>query len=161
MNTATSTATSTDREIILSRTFDAPRALVFEMYTTPKHLEKWWGPNGFTITIDEMNVKPGGIWKFMMHAPDGKNWPNLIEYVEVVQPERLVFHHGSFDQPKQFYVTVTFDDENGKTKVTQKMVFPTAEACNAVKSFGAIELGKQGHEKLARYLTTLSEAVSS
>jgi uncharacterized protein YndB with AHSA1/START domain len=82
---------TSDREIVFTRTFDAPCELVFEAWTDPKHLMQWWGPNGFTNTIHEINVKPGGIWRFIMHGPDGVNYSNKIIYDEVVAPERLVF----------------------------------------------------------------------
>jgi uncharacterized protein YndB with AHSA1/START domain len=62
---------SVDREIITSRVYDAPRELVFKAWTDPKHIARWWGPNGFTTTIHEMDVRPGGAWRFIMHGPDG------------------------------------------------------------------------------------------
>lgn len=73
------------------------------MWTDPKHIA-WWGPNGFTNTIHEMNVKPGGVWRFIMHGPDGTDYPNKILFIEVVKPERLVYTHGSDEDndPNQF-----------------------------------------------------------
>src|ERR1700733_13330918 len=82
------------REIIMTRIFDAPRELVFEMWTDPKRLAHWWGPRGFTPTIQEMDVRPGGSWKMIMHGPDGVDYPNHSVFVEVVKPERLVYTHG-------------------------------------------------------------------
>ena len=83
-----------DREIATSRVFDAPRDLVWEAWTDPKHLARWYGPNGFTVTTHEMDVRPGGVWRLTMHGPDGTDYPNLTRYVEVVRPERLVYEHG-------------------------------------------------------------------
>lgn len=153
---AASTSTA-DREIVLSREYDAPRELVWRAYTDPAHLPVWWGPNGFTNTVHEMDVRVGGRWRFMMHGPDGKDWPNRIVYQEVVQPERLVFLHGEDvdDDPGAFHVTVTLDDVDGRTRVTQRMLFATAAQKAGVEQFGAVELGKQTLEKLAAYLKTM------
>ena len=82
---------SADREIIATRVFDAPRELVFKMWTDPKHVGRWWGPRGFTTTIHEMDVKPGGIWRLTMHGPDGRDYKNKVVFLEVEEPERLVY----------------------------------------------------------------------
>src|SRR3954464_2525826 len=100
---------SADREIVAVRVFDAPRELVYKAWTDPEHVAQWWGPNGFTNTIHEMDVRPGGVWRFIMHGPDGTDYKNEVEYLEVVKPELLVYLHES--TPK-FHVTVTFDDQN-------------------------------------------------
>jgi uncharacterized protein YndB with AHSA1/START domain len=154
---APAAADTSDREIVLSREYDAPRELVWRAYTDPAHLPNWWGPNGFTNTVHEMDVRPGGRWRFIMHGPDGKDWPNRIVYHEVVAPERLAFLHGDDvdDDPGAFQVTVTFDDLGGRTRVTQKMVFATAAQRAGVEQFGAVELGKQTLDKLAAYLRTM------
>ena len=73
-------------EIVTTRLLNAPRALVFEAWTDPHHVAQWWGPNGFTNTIHEMDVTPGGVWRFVMHGPDGVDYPNRIVYIEVVNP---------------------------------------------------------------------------
>lgn len=158
MMTADSPAASTaDREIVLSREYDAPRELVWRAYTDPAHIANWWGPNGFTNTVHEIDVRAGGRWRFSMHGPDGKDWPNRIVYQEVVRPERLVYLHGEDvdDDPGAFHVTVTFDDVNGRTRVTQRMLFATAAQKKGVEQFGAVELGKQTLDKLAAYLRTM------
>lgn len=150
-------ADTSDRQIVLSREFDAPRELVWRAYTDPAHINNWWGPNGFTNTLHEMDVRPGGRWRFIMHGPDGKDWSNRVVYHEVVEPERLVYLHGEDvdDDPGAFHVTITFDDLGGRTRVTQKMVFATAAQRAGVEQFGAVELGKQTLEKLAAYLKTM------
>ena len=147
-------AGTADREIVMTRVFDAPRELVFDAYTDPKHIAEWWGPNGFTTTVHEMDVRPGGVWRFMMHGPDGKDWPNRIVYREVVRPERLEFEHGSDveDDPHRFQVTITFTEEEGGTRLTQRSVLLTAEQRAYVIGFGAVELGKQTLERFAAHL---------
>src|SRR5688572_30826396 len=113
-NSAAITESTADREISATRVFDAPRDLVWKAWTDPKHIAQWWGPNGFTNTISEMDVKPGGVWRFVMHGPDGTDYRNEIVYLEVVKPERLVYDHGP--SPK-FRVTVTFAAEGNKTRL--------------------------------------------
>lgn len=147
-----------DKEIFSSRTFDAPRDLVWEVWTNPKHTALWWGPTGFTNTIYEMDVKPGGIFKFMMHGPDGVDFPNIISYVEVVKPERLVYNHGNYENPEMFFVTINFIEDNGKTKITMRMLFKTVDERKVVvEKYGALEGQKQHLDKLEAYLVKMQE----
>jgi uncharacterized protein YndB with AHSA1/START domain len=80
-----------DREIVTTRVFDAPRELVFKAWTDPDHLAQWWGPKGFTNTFQEFDMRPGGIWRFVMHGPDGVDHKNKSVFVEVVKPGRKVY----------------------------------------------------------------------
>ncbi|TGK03602.1 ATPase [Leptospira selangorensis] len=123
------------KEIIGIKTFDAPRELVWDAWTDPKHVAIWWGPNGFTNTIHEMSVKPGGVWRFIMHGPDGVDYPNRIEFIEVVKPEKLVYDHGDDSNPKQFHVTVLFEEEGSKTKLTMRSRFPSEDDIKKVADF--------------------------
>jgi uncharacterized protein YndB with AHSA1/START domain len=84
---------ASNRELKATRTFKAPRDMVFRMWTEAEHIAQWWGPNGFTTTIEKMDVRPGGEWIFVMHGPDGRDFPNRDVYGEVVPPERLVILH--------------------------------------------------------------------
>ena len=143
-----------DREIVQIREFDAPRELVWAAFTEPDHFPHWFGPRGFTITLHEMDVRVGGRNRFIMHGPDGTDYPNRMDYLEVVRPERLVFWHSDDldDDPNRFHVTVTFEDLGGRTRLTMRSLFATPEARAAVVSFGAIELGAQTLDKLAEWL---------
>jgi uncharacterized protein YndB with AHSA1/START domain len=126
--------------IIGVREFDAPRELVFEAWTDPKHLAQWWGPNGFTTTTSAFDMRPGGVWRFVMHGPDGCDYENRITFDEIVKPERLVYHHGGGDdvEPVQFRTTVTFEDLGGRTRLTMRGVFPSAaERTRVIKEYGA------------------------
>jgi uncharacterized protein YndB with AHSA1/START domain len=152
-----------EREIVISRILHAPRELAWEAMTSPEHVVNWWGPRGFTSTIEEMNVKPGGKWNLIMHGPDGAEYPNYSVFTEVVKPERLVFVHGGHRKgggpEANFVSTWTFDavGEN-KTKVTIRMVFPTAEERDTVvKTYGAIEGGRQTLERLAEFMIRKGE----
>ena len=152
IETKRSAGNSADREIVTTRVINAPRELVFEAFTDPEHIGEWWGPNGFTTTIHEMNVRPGGVWKYIMHGPDGVDYDNKVIYVEIVKPERLVYTHGDFENPAQFHVTVTFADEAGKTRLTMRALFDTQAARDEAKKFGAVEGGNQTLARLESYL---------
>ena len=152
------------REIVITREFAAPRELVWEAMTNPLHVVNWWGPRGVSTTIEEMDVRPGGVWKHVMHGPDGVNYPNKSIFKEVVKPERIIYSHGGGRENgpgASFVATWTFDAvETGKTKVTIRMVFPSAPDRNfVVKEFGAIEGGKQTLERLGEHLTKMSVEV--
>ena len=144
-----------DRELVITRILNAPRELVFEAWVNPNHIIHWWGPDGFTNTIHKMEVKPGGVWSFIMHGPDGVNYPNQIVYEEVVKPSLLVYRHGTGEDndPRQFHVTVSFETEGKKTRLTMRSVFTSAEALEAVKKFGAVEGGQQTLNHLEAYLS--------
>jgi uncharacterized protein YndB with AHSA1/START domain len=146
-----------DREIVATRIFNVPRELIFKVWTDPQHIAQWWGPRGFVTTTFKMDVKPGGVWRFVMHGPDGRDYENKITYLEVVEPERLVYKHGgdADTEPVNFKVTVTLDaPERNKTKLTMRMQFPSAAARDfVVTTYGAVDgltetLGRLG-EKLA------------
>lgn len=148
-----------DREIIISRLINAPRERVFKAWIDPEQVIQWWGPDGFSTTTHEMEVKPGGVWRFIMHGPDGRDFPNRIEFVDIKSPELLVYDHsgeGQLDDVK-FRATVTFEDQNGKTNVTMRSVFVTVESRNkVVKEFGAIEGGVQHLGRLEEFLTKVA-----
>jgi uncharacterized protein YndB with AHSA1/START domain len=143
-----------DREIAATRIFDAPRDLVWKVWTDPEHVVRWWGPNGFTTTTHSMDVKPGGVWRFVMHGPDGRDYQNKITYLEVVKPERLVYKHGGDKvEPVNFQVTVTFWEQGGKTRLDMRMVFPSAKARDhVIETYGAFEGLKQHLGRLEAYL---------
>ncbi len=146
---------SLDREIVLCRVFDAPRALVYEAWTSAEHLTAWFCPKGFTKTTHEIDVRVGGRWRFDMFAPDGKLYPNRIVFLEMHAPDRLVFDHGrdQDDDPTRFRVTVTFDEQsNGKTVVTMRQLHPTKEQRDAGVGFGAVEIGYGTIDNLALHL---------
>lgn len=143
-------------EIVLARTFDAPRDLVWEVWTDPKHVVQWWGPVGFTTRIETMDVRPGGAWKHVMIGPDGVEYPNKSIFKEVTKAERIVYTHGGGSKGKpgaNFTALWTFEALGNRTRVTIHMKFPSAEDREAVvKTYGAIEGGKQTLGRLSEYL---------
>jgi uncharacterized protein YndB with AHSA1/START domain len=147
------------RSIVGTRTFDAPRDLVFAAFTDPKHLAQWWGPVGFTTTTHSFEFRPGGVWRFVMHGPDGRDYQNRVTYDEIVPPERIVYHHGGGDdvEPVQFNTTVTFEDlGNNQTRIVWHGTFPTTEArARVIKDYGADKGLAQTLSRLAEHLETL------
>ncbi|MGA3171557.1 MAG: SRPBCC domain-containing protein [Chthoniobacteraceae bacterium] len=142
------------REIVISRVFDAPRELLWQAMTDPAHVVQWWGPHGFTTTIEEMDVRPGGVWKLTMHGPDGTDFPNKSIFTVVEKPSRICFSHGGGRKGApgaNFEATWTFDElDGGKTRATIRMLFPTVQDLEkVVREYGAIEGGKQTLERLA------------
>ena len=159
MTASSEAAASADRELIFTRIFDAPRELVFKAWTDPKQIVKWWGPKGFTTTTHEMDVRPGGVWRFIMHGPDGTDYKNKIVFLEVVKPQRLIYKHaGDADtEPVTFQVTVTFTEQGDKTKLIMRMLFDSAEEReNVVAKYGAVEGANQTLDRLTEYLTHLN-----
>ena len=144
-----------DREIVISRTIDAPRELVFEAFTDPQHLSHWWGPEGFTTTTRAFDFRVGGAWDFVMHAPDGTDYQEWITYTDIVPPERIALLHGdSPDDPNTFESTLTFTPQGETTQIEMRTVFPTKETRDrAATMSGAIEGGQQTLSKLAAYVT--------
>jgi uncharacterized protein YndB with AHSA1/START domain len=130
-------APTAEREIAQTRIFRAPRELVFEMWTNPEHIVNWYGPKGFTDTVIEMDVRPGGVWRHVMHGPDGVDYQNDCRYLEIVRPERLVYEHLS---PPEFVATVTFEEFGEETRMTMQMVFESVELLNdTVTKYGAVD----------------------
>jgi uncharacterized protein YndB with AHSA1/START domain len=151
----TGQSTTADREIVLSRLLNAPCELVFAAWTDPTQVVQWWGPRGFTTTSHEMSVTPGGVWRFVMHGPDGRDYKNKIIFTEVVKPERLVYRHAGEGEHEdvRFHVTVTFQAQGRKTLLTMRSLFATAqERDEVVTKYGAVEGGKQTLERLAEHV---------
>jgi uncharacterized protein YndB with AHSA1/START domain len=117
------------------------------------------GANGFTTTIHEMDVSVGGVWRFIMHGPDGTDYPNKIVYREIVKPERLVYDRGDDNDAHshKFQTTVTFDAQGRKTEVTMRVLFASADARAASVKLGAIEGSVQTLTRLDQHVATMSE----
>jgi uncharacterized protein YndB with AHSA1/START domain len=149
------TTWAVDREIVLVRVLDSPRDAVFAAWTDPEAFCQWFGPDGFTCTVREMDVRPGGRACFDMAAADGTVFTNRFDYLEVIPNERLVMDHGTDvdDDPARFRVTITLDEQaDGKTVLTLRQLHPTVEQRDAKIGFGAVELGLQTLQKLAHHL---------
>jgi uncharacterized protein YndB with AHSA1/START domain len=147
---------SDPRVMIGTREFDAPRDLVYAVFTDPKHLAQWWGPNGFTTTTLSFDMRPGGVWRFVMHGPDGRDYQNRITYEEVVPPRRIVYRHGDGEdvEPVQFRQTITFEDLGGRTRIIWRGDFPSAaERDRVIKEYGADTGLMQTLTRLEQYVS--------
>jgi uncharacterized protein YndB with AHSA1/START domain len=141
---------TTARELVMTRTLDAPIELVWKVWTEPDHIKNWWGPQGFTNSIEVMEIKAGGNWEFVMHGPDGTDYKNKIRFIEVAEPARIVYEH--VNAPKHI-TTITFTKEGNKTLLHWHMLFESEEQlAKVVKTFKADEGLKQNGEKLEAYL---------
>ncbi len=144
-----------EREIVISRTIDAPRELVFEAFTEVRHLSQWWGPDGFTTTTRSFEFRAGGEWVFVMHGPDGTDYSEWIAWTEIVPPQRIALVHGERrGDPNAFESILTFTSEGMATRIEMRTVFPTKAARDqAVEKYHAIEGGQQTLGNLAAYVT--------
>jgi uncharacterized protein YndB with AHSA1/START domain len=147
------------RGMWFERVVEAPRDLVWSVWTDPKHVAQWWGPTGFSNTIQQMDVRAGGEWRFVMHGPDGVDYPNRIVFVDVDRPKRLVYDQ-SGDNPDEapFRGEVTFYDEGARrTRLIMRTLFPTAATREMViREYHAVEAGKQTLDRLAEYLAQIA-----
>jgi uncharacterized protein YndB with AHSA1/START domain len=142
-----------DREIVSSRVINAPQQKVFEAFRNPDILARWWGPEGFTNTFQTFDFRPGGTWEFIMHGPDGTDYPNKCVFAEIVVPERVVFDHVV---PPVFRMTVTFEKagQSDKTRVGFRMLFESADICKQLKGI-CIPANEQNFDRLEAVLASL------
>jgi uncharacterized protein YndB with AHSA1/START domain len=144
--TQVSTGSTADREFVHSRVIEASRERVFEAFANPAHLARWWGPNGFTSTFEVFEFRPGGAWRFTLHGPDGKDYPNESVFVEIVALERVVIEHLS--EVHHFLLTVTFSPHENGTLVGWRQVFDTAAERERIAKF-VLEANEQNLSRLA------------
>ena len=138
------------RELATSRLIEAPREQVFAALSDPARLARWWGPKGFRNTFQEFELRPGGRWVFVMHGPDGRDYPNQSVFVEVKPPKRVVLRHVS---SPRFEMTITFEDERGRTRVGWRQLFETAAERTRVARFAEVA-NEQNLDRLAAELLT-------
>jgi uncharacterized protein YndB with AHSA1/START domain len=139
--------------VVTKRVFGYNRATLYRAWTTPRYLMQWWGPNGFTNTFNEYDLKPGGRWDFVMHGPDGHAYKNLSIFVLTEPEKRLVWNHVS---PPEFQIDVTFEDAgNNSTLVTFRMVFETEDACNKLRGF-VTDKNEENFNRLEDVLKTMT-----
>ena len=158
---------SADQDFVITRIINAPRALVFKAWTDPKQLAQWWGPNGFTNPVCEMDVRPGGAHRIVMRGPDGTDYPVKGVYREIVEPERLVMTLDCSEHPDSWHdmvkpnrqkedrntvgmmlQTVTFEERGGKTLLTVRTRFESAAIRDAMVKMGMSEGWAQSLDRL-------------
>src|SRR5258708_2015887 len=146
-----------DREIVISRVIGAPRELVVGAFTRVRHLSQWWGPEGFTSKTRSFEFRVGGEWDFVMHGPDGTDYPEWISWTEIDPPERIALLHGeSRGDPNAFESVLTFEPNGAGTRIEMHTVFRTKELRDeAVEKYHAIEGGRQTLSNLAAYVSEI------
>jgi uncharacterized protein YndB with AHSA1/START domain len=160
---------NSNREIVIARTFNAPRELVWEAWTDPKHFVHWWGPFPTVNPTCEMDLRPGGAFKWVMLSPDGTQYPVTGVYKEIVKPERIVYTNSLADNPPAWHdmlnelrkapkgslvpdgiVTVTFEDSAGKTQLTITTLFDSAATAEAFRGMQMVQGWGMSLDRLER-----------
>ena len=140
-------------EIQINRVYDAPVETVWDAWTDPEQVAQWWGPRGFTLTTHSKDLRPGGIWHYTMHGPDGTDYPNKTLYLEVEEQRKLVYDHGGYDdRPPLFRVTVLFIPDGEQTRMEMTMAFPSVEEAISTGKFIKEVGGNSTWDRLAEYL---------
>ncbi len=139
------------REIFNSRLIEASPQKIFSAFSDPEHLQKWWGPNGFTNTFQEFNFSKDGIWNFVMHGPDGRDYVNQSIFREIVIAKKIVIEH--LNAP-HFILTVTLEEIQNKTKISWSMLFDSAETRNSIAAF-VEDANEQNFDRLEKEITSL------
>jgi uncharacterized protein YndB with AHSA1/START domain len=152
---ATTFATPSDREIVITRVVDAPRTLVFDAWTKPEHVPNWMlGPEGWTMPVCEIDLRAGGAWHFVWRRSDGTEMEMHGEYREVSPPERLVSTESWGDDWPETLNTVVLSEEDGKTTITCTVLYPSKDARDAALQTGMKEGMSESYDRLAAYLPT-------
>lgn len=145
-----------ERTIVSTRVFNAPRQMVYEAFADPRQVVEWWGPHGFNTTVLEMDLRPGGKWRIVMHGPDGTSYPNEMTFTAVVPNVRIELdlvggREGA--EPVHIYKTITWEDEGNGTRLTMRNQFGSRELRDEnVRTYGSIKGGRDLFERLTNFL---------
>jgi len=146
--------TPTDREIVMTRVFDAPRSMVFDAFSKPELLKRWFGPRGWSLVVCDVDLRVGGGFRFVMRGPDGKEMGMRGVYREIVAPERSVHMESFDDYPGESQVTAVFVEQGGKTTLTATVLYPSQEVRDAVIKSGMEHGVAECYDKLAELLAS-------
>ena len=146
--------TPTDREIVMTRVFDAPRSLVFDTFTKPEVLKRWFGPRGWSLVVCEVDLRVGGTFRFVVRGPNGKDMGMRGVYQEIVPPERSVHMESFDDYPGESQVTTLLTEQGGKTTLTAAVLYPSQELRDAVIKMGMEHGAAESYDKLAELLAS-------
>jgi uncharacterized protein YndB with AHSA1/START domain len=146
--------TPTDQEIVLTRVFDAPRHLVFDAFSKPEVLKRWFGPRGWSMPICEVDLRVGGGFRFVLRGPDGKDMGMRGVYREIAPPERSVHLESFDDYPGESQVTAVFVEQEGKTTLTATVLYPSKEVRDIVLKSGMEHGAAESYDKLAELLAS-------
>jgi uncharacterized protein YndB with AHSA1/START domain len=149
-----------DREVVITRMFDAPARLMFEACSRPEHVKRWFGPVGWPLTLCEMDFRKGGRFRFAMTGPDGRQGPPFGgEYLEIV-PDRRIVYDNAFEAPgsEKMIVTITFEETDGRTRLTIHTLFASVAMRNEHVGMGYVQGVGSGLDQLADVVADLAEA---
>lgn len=163
-NTSNSTPSQDEHTIVITRTFNAPRDLVWRVWTEPAHIAQWWGPKGFTTRVEEMDLRPGGKSRYVMIGPDGAEYPGEGVFQEVVPQERIVTTDKfgedyqpttDVDLPQGMVLTAIFEDLGHQTRLTLQIVHPTVEEKRKHEEMGVVAGWNSSFDCMDEYLASL------
>ena len=157
-DSATTFTMPSEREIMMTRVFDAPPALVFKALTDPELIPQWWGPAKYTTKVDKHELKPGGVWRYLQHDKEGNEFAFNGVFQEVVPPERIVSTFEYEGMPGHVVLdTVTFEAQDGKTRVTTRSVFQSQEDRDGMMAAGMEEGASESWDRLAALLSSMAQ----
>ncbi|MGH2736679.1 MAG: SRPBCC family protein [Actinomycetota bacterium] len=155
-STELTVTTPSDREIVMTREFDAPRDLVFEAHTSCEHMSRWWGPRNYEVTGCEIDFREGGKWRIVHRGPDGEEYAFRGEYREIVRPERIVWTFEFEGFPGNVSVeTLSLEEHDGKTTFKATSVYDTVEQRDVMLESGMADGAAETMERLDEYLEDL------
>lgn len=146
--------TPSDREIVLTRVFDAARHLVWDAFTRPELLKRWFGPRGWSLVVCEVDLRVGGAFRFVLRGPDGTDMGMRGVYREIEPPHRSVHTESFDDYPGESTVTTILTEQDGKTTLTATVLYPSQEIRDAVIQSGMEHGAAETYDKLAEMLTS-------
>jgi uncharacterized protein YndB with AHSA1/START domain len=138
-----------ERELVSTRVFDFPRELVYMAFSDPLALAAWWGPEGFSNTFQEFDFRPGGVWRYVMHAPDGGDSEHESVFLETVAPERIVFRH--LRPMHEYRATILLSEQSERTHLVWRMLFESVAECRRVRPF-VVPANEQNLDRLHAHL---------
>jgi uncharacterized protein YndB with AHSA1/START domain len=149
--------TPTDREVVLTRVFDAPRDMVYDALTKPELLKRWFGPRGWSLVVCEVDLKVGGKWRFVLSGPGGRQMGMYGAYRELVRPERTVHTENFDDYPGESVVTGMLVEREGKTTLTSTVLCESKEIRDAVLKSGMEHGAAESYDRMAELLAEIAD----
>jgi uncharacterized protein YndB with AHSA1/START domain len=146
--------TPTDCEIVMTRVFDAPRQMVFDAFSKPELLKRWFGPRGWSLVVCDVDLRVGGTFRFVLRGPDGKDMGMRGVYREITPPDGSVHMESFDDYPGEAQVTMVLVEQNGKTTMTATVLYPSREVRDAVIQSGMEHGAAESYDKLAEMLAS-------
>ncbi len=141
-----------DREIVMTRVFDAPRTLVYDAFSKPELLKRWFGPRGWSLEVCDVDLRIGGGFRFVLRGPEGQQMGMRGVYMELAPPVRSVHIESFDDYPGESVVTAEFHEQDGKTTLTATVLYPSREVRDIVLQTGMEHGAAESYDKLAELL---------